>query len=508
VLQRALTEANSKAEDVQIVEIVGGCTRTPVVKTLIQKVFGKEPRTTLNADEAVSRGCSLQCAILSPAFRVRDFSITDYVPYSISLAFADPQKNGELETMEVFPRGHAFPFSRQITFVRKEPFLLNAVYTYPDNVPHHVKQIGSFQVQNVVPNAEGEPSKIKVKVRVNLHGIFSVSQASLIEVVKKTVTEEVPPQQLPNGVPSEGTDQPVEKMETETQNAKQDDPSPTNADCPTQTQPTPEQQPKTKLVQKTTDLPVQACIYFANDKQTVMEFAEKESKFIMQDKLEKERQTAKNSVEEYVYEMRDKMAGKFEQYAAENEREDFCMELSNTEDWLYGDGENLYKQAYLDRLSHLKKFGDRFHMRYSEAERRPKAIEEFSHMCVSLRKIIDGYAAGEETYNHIEKSEMERLNNELEEKQKWLFHELNLQSAKQTQEDPVLTVDRILVQKQALENTGKSILSKPKPKVEPPQSTEESSEVKQGNDNAPVGDNQPTGGDIPPTSGADDMDVD
>ena len=49
-----------KLADIDAVEIVGGSTRIPAVKQLVQKVFGKEPSTTLNADEAVVRGCALQ----------------------------------------------------------------------------------------------------------------------------------------------------------------------------------------------------------------------------------------------------------------------------------------------------------------------------------------------------------------------------------------------------------------------------------------------------------------
>ena len=45
-------------------------------------------------------------------------------------------------------------------------------------------------IQKVVPQASGESSKIKVKVRVNIHGIFSVSSASLVEVLKSDETEE------------------------------------------------------------------------------------------------------------------------------------------------------------------------------------------------------------------------------------------------------------------------------------------------------------------------------
>ena len=49
-----------KAENVYAIEIVGGSTRIPKVKQIIKEVFGKDASTTLNADEAVARGCSLQ----------------------------------------------------------------------------------------------------------------------------------------------------------------------------------------------------------------------------------------------------------------------------------------------------------------------------------------------------------------------------------------------------------------------------------------------------------------
>lgn len=50
--------------------------------------------------------------------------------------------------------------------------------------------IGQFVIQKVVPQASGESSKVKVKVRVNIHGIFSVSSASLVEVQKTEEGEE------------------------------------------------------------------------------------------------------------------------------------------------------------------------------------------------------------------------------------------------------------------------------------------------------------------------------
>lgn len=47
-----------------------------------------------------------------------------------------------------------------------------------------------FLVQKVTPQTDGSSSKVKVKVRVNIHGIFSVSSASLVEVHKSDENEE------------------------------------------------------------------------------------------------------------------------------------------------------------------------------------------------------------------------------------------------------------------------------------------------------------------------------
>lgn len=55
-----MEQTQLKVEDVNAVEIVGGATRIPAVKERIAKFFGKDVSTTLNADEAIARGCALQ----------------------------------------------------------------------------------------------------------------------------------------------------------------------------------------------------------------------------------------------------------------------------------------------------------------------------------------------------------------------------------------------------------------------------------------------------------------
>lgn len=129
VMKRCLRESKLTLDEIHSVEIVGGSSRIPAVKQLIEQIFGKSPSTGLNQDEAVSRGGALQCAIMSPAVRVRDFSVTDIQPFSVMITFDN--ENGQRSDMEVFPANHAVPFTRLLTMSRRDPFALKLYYSDP-----------------------------------------------------------------------------------------------------------------------------------------------------------------------------------------------------------------------------------------------------------------------------------------------------------------------------------------------------------------------------------------
>ena len=84
--------------------------------------------------------------------------------------------------MEVFPKFHSVPFSKLLTFFRKGPFVLTARYSDPDVAHiHRADSVAPFHIQGVKPGAQGEAQKVKVKVRLNLHGVFQVVSATLME---------------------------------------------------------------------------------------------------------------------------------------------------------------------------------------------------------------------------------------------------------------------------------------------------------------------------------------
>jgi molecular chaperone DnaK (HSP70) len=59
-MEQCLMDSGLQATDIDSIEIVGGSSRMPKVKEIIKKVFGKVPVSTMNQDEAVSKGCALR----------------------------------------------------------------------------------------------------------------------------------------------------------------------------------------------------------------------------------------------------------------------------------------------------------------------------------------------------------------------------------------------------------------------------------------------------------------
>uniref|UniRef100_A0A673C6S7 Heat shock protein 4 like n=1 Tax=Sphaeramia orbicularis TaxID=375764 RepID=A0A673C6S7_9TELE len=399
-LKHLLHLASLYRDDIYAVEIVGGATRIPAIKERISKFFCKDVSTTLNADEAVARGSALQCAILSPAFKVREFSITDVVPFPITLRWKSPTEDG-LGECEVFSKNHAAPFSKVITFHKKEPFDLEAFYSNPQDLPYSDHRIGCFSVQNVVPQPDGDSSKVKVKVRVNVHGIFSVSSASLIEKQK-----------------GEGEDMQIDS-EPMVQNEGR-----------------------------------------AEDQVSL------ERQMIIQDKLVKEQNDAKNAVEEYVYDLRDKLCGVYEKYITEEDSNRLTLMLEDTENWLYEDGEDQPKQVYVDKLDALKRLGQPIQDRHREHEDRPRGFEELGKKLQLYMKAVDSYKQKDERYLHLSVEEMSTVEKSVNEGMGWMNNKMNAQSKLAITQDPIVKVADIIAKIQELDDICNPVINRPKPTVE------------------------------------------
>ncbi|XP_044536188.1 heat shock 70 kDa protein 4L isoform X1 [Gracilinanus agilis] len=474
-LKAVMEQANLNRDDINSIEIVGGATRIPAVKEQISKFFLKDISTTLNADEAVARGCALQCAILSPAFKVREFSITDVVPYSITLRWKSNIEDGTGEC-EVFSKNHPAPFSKVITFHKKETFELEAYYTHPHEVPYPDPRIGNFTIQNVFPQSDGDSSKVKVKVRVNIHGIFSVASASVIEKQSLEGDHSDIPMETESSFKNEGKDE-MDKMQVDQEEGHQKShaehtPEEEIDHTGAKTKSAPSDKPERanqnikKGKVKSVDLPIQSSLHRQLGQDIINSYIENEGKMIMQDKLEKERNDAKNAVEEYVYDFRDKLCNVYEKFVTVEDSSKLSSMLEDTENWLYEDGEDQPKQIYVDKLQELKKFGQPIQIRYIEHEERPKALNDLGKKIQLLMKVVEAFKNKDEKYEHLDAADMEKVEKFINEAMNWLNSKMNAQNKLSLTQDPMVKVAEIVSKSKELDTFCNPIIYKAKPKME------------------------------------------
>ena len=187
-LHRALADSGLTLDQIDAIELVGGSTRVPCIRQRIQDAFpGKALSTTLNQDEAIARGATFACAMLSPVFRVRDFHLTDINHYPIKVHWnASPTDPDDDTELLVFPRGNTIPSTKVLSFYRKEPFDIEAAYAEPDLLPGSINPwIGKFTAKEVPLSPNGDVTCVKLKTRLNLHGIMSFEGAYFEEVEER-----------------------------------------------------------------------------------------------------------------------------------------------------------------------------------------------------------------------------------------------------------------------------------------------------------------------------------
>jgi heat shock protein 4 len=322
-LEQALAEAKLKVEDIDTIELVGGCTRVPALKASIQEFFGKQLSFTLNADEAIARGCAFACAILSPVFRVRDFSIHDICNYPIEFTW---EKNSEIPdedtSLTVFNRGNVMPSTKILTFYRKQAFDLEAKYAKPEMLPGKTNPwIGRFSVKGVKPDEKDDFMICKLKARLNLNGILNVESGYYVEDME--VEEPIEGEEV--SYDKQATSQSQSEPERERKRLK----TTINADIYLQGN----DEPKTRKVKKQVkkgDLPISSGTA-SLDVQAIADFSEKEHSMIMEDKLVADTEDKKNELEAYIYEMRAKIDEEYAEFSNDDEKSKLKEKLETSE---------------------------------------------------------------------------------------------------------------------------------------------------------------------------------
>uniref|UniRef100_A0A061S331 Heat shock 70kDa protein 4 n=1 Tax=Tetraselmis sp. GSL018 TaxID=582737 RepID=A0A061S331_9CHLO len=451
-LQAALDQAGLKAEDIDNVELIGGSSRVPALFETVKQFFGKEPSRTMNAKECVSRGCSLQCAMLSPIFRVKEFSVEEAVPYTVN--FTWEKEPGEPTTSAVFKRGNSIPSTKMLTFYKSEPFTISADYDDDTtaNLPSgSLRHIGDFKVGPPIPVPEGqEKAKLKVKVHINLHGILCLES---VQAVEETEVEEPPAEEKPASADAENGEK---APEADSKDASAADASAEGA----------AKEAKKSVRVRKTDVAFTMALPGMSP-QTLAEATAAEQNLQKIDRAVEETNERKNALEGYVYDMRNKIYDAYSDFIGPDVKDKFLKQLDDMEEWLYDEGEDAERSVYIKKLNELKQIGEPVEERYREMSTRGPAAERLLACCNKFAGLASG---GDPKYAHISDEEKGRVIEECQKASEWLREKQALQESLPKHEVPVLMTHDIDKKIEAVTRASEAVLNKPPP---PPPKAEE-----------------------------------
>jgi len=206
-VKQALADAKLKTEEIDEVVLVGGSTRVPLVRRMVEQFFGRRPHAELNPDEVVALGAAVQADILESG--VKNMLLLDVTPLSLGI-----------ETMggvvaKIIPRNSTIPASAQEMFttgVENQTGIDIHVLQGERELAKDCRSLARFQLR--VPPGPAGLARIEVKFLIDASGILQVAARDLRTGEEQTIEVQ----------PSYGlNDAEVEKMlEESIEHAEQD----------------------------------------------------------------------------------------------------------------------------------------------------------------------------------------------------------------------------------------------------------------------------------------------
>ena len=271
------------------------------------------------------------------------------------------------------------------------------------------------------------------------------------------------------------------KEETPSESSTMDQSAPPNNKEEEPQQPTEEAQPKKKAKIQTLSLTTQS-MDSSMEKTVLTYFHELENEMISQDRQERDRQVAKNTLEEYVIEMRRKCGEELERFVEPQQREEFVRTLDGVEDWLYEDGEDVQKSIYVAKQLELQITGNPIVERFHECQSRPRAFDDLELTIQRGSIFVEGHAAAngeDEAIAHITKEDIAKLVDAVAKTVKWKSDKMEKQAKKPLTEAPAVMTSAINEERKKLEKVVNSVVNKPKPKKKEEKIEEKKDEEKE-----------------------------
>ena len=170
-VQRALEDAKLDASKIDEVILVGGSTRIPAVKRIVQDIIGKTPNESVNPDEAVALGAAVQAGIILGDSSLGDIVLVDVTPLTLGVEV----KGGMIAPM--ITRNTAVPAKKTETYTTAEnnqPGVEIVVLQGERPMAADNKSLGRFKLEGIPPMPAGR-AQIEVTFDIDANGILHVT---------------------------------------------------------------------------------------------------------------------------------------------------------------------------------------------------------------------------------------------------------------------------------------------------------------------------------------------